>query len=325
MERRRLGKTDIEITPIGLGCWQFAQAKGLMGGMVWDAIDQQTITAVVRAALEAGVSWFDTAEAYGSGVSERSLAAALTALGVRPGSVRIATKWWPLLRTAGSIGSTISARLGALSPWPIDLYQVHQPLSLSSIPSQMREMARLVRAGKVKAVGVSNFSASRMEQAHRALAAEGIPLASNQVRFSLLDRSIEENGILETARGLGVTIIAYSPLAQGMLTGRFHDDPALVKGLRPGRRLMNGFTPGGLARTKPLVAELGRVADAHAITVTQAALAWTVTFHGKAVAAIPGATRPAQASALAGALSTTLSEKEMTLLDAASREVTRRS
>jgi aryl-alcohol dehydrogenase-like predicted oxidoreductase len=163
-----------------------------------------------------------------------------------------------------------------------------------------------------------------MEQAHRALAAEGIPLASNQVRFSLLDRSIEENGVLETARGLGVTIIAWSPLAQGMLTGRFHDEPALVKSLRPGRRFMNGFTPERLARTKPLIEELSRAADAHGITVTQAALAWTVTFHGKAVTAIPGATKPAQAAALAGAMSTALSEKEMSLLDAASRAASRR-
>ena len=222
-----------------------------MSGMVWDAIDQDAIAAVIAAAMKAGVNWFDTAEAYGRGASEKSLAAGLAALGTAPGSVRIATKWWPLFRAAGSIGATIEARIAALSPYPIDLYQVHQPVSLSSIPAQMKEMARLVRAGKVGAVGVSNFSAARMEQAHAALAADGIPLASNQIRFNLLDRSIESNGILEAARGLGVTIIAWSPLAQGLLTGRFHEEPGLVKSLRPGRRLMGGFSAASISRTAP--------------------------------------------------------------------------
>jgi aryl-alcohol dehydrogenase-like predicted oxidoreductase len=188
----------------------------------------------------------------------------------------------------------------------------------------MREMAKLVRAGKVRAVGVSNFSAAQMEQAHAALAAEGIPLASNQVRFNLLDRSIESNGVLEAARGLGVTIIAWSPLAQGMLTGRFHEEPALLKGLRRGRRFMNSFSPETLARTAPLIDELRSVASAHGASVSQVALSWTVTFHGKAIAAIPGATRPAQATASASAMGITLSEKEMSGIDEASRRVSRR-
>ncbi|MBE3135684.1 MAG: aldo/keto reductase [Acidobacteria bacterium] len=323
MEKRRLGKTDIEITPIGLGCWQFAQGSGFMGRMVWDAIDQEVITSVIGAALRAGVNWFDTAEGYGNGMSEKSLAAGLAALGVAPGSVGIATKWWPLLRTAGSIGATVDARIGALSPYPIDLHQVHQPISLSSIPAQMREMAKLVRAGKVRAVGVSNFSARQMEQAHAALAAEGIPLASNQVRFNLLDRAIESNGILETARRLGITIIAYSPLAQGMLTGRFHEEPALLKGLRRGRRFMSSFSPETLARTAPLIDELRSVASVHGVSVSQVALGWTIAFHGKAIAAIPGATRPSQATASAAAMGITLSEKELSRIDEASRGVAR--
>ena len=151
-------------------------------------------------------------------------------------------------------------------------------MSLSSIPAQMKEMARLVRAGKVGAVGVSNFSAARMEQAHAALAADGIPLASNQIRFNLLDRSIESNGILEAARGLGVTIIAWSPLAQGLLTGRFHEEPGLVKSLRPGRRLMGGFSAASISRTAPLIEELGAVARAHGVSVAQVTLSWTVNF-----------------------------------------------
>ncbi len=163
-----------------------------------------------------------------------------------------------------------------------------------------------------------------MEEAHAALAVEGIPLASNQVRFSLLDRSIEFNGVLEAARRLGVTLIAWSPLAQGMLTGRFHDEPQLLKSLRPGRRAMSGISARSLARTAPLIERLREVAKAHGASIAQVALAWTISFHGKAVIAIPGATTPAQAQASGAAMQLALSEQELSALDEASRPVSRR-
>lgn len=324
MKKRCMGRTDLEISPIGLGCWQFAQGGGLMSGMVWNPVDQETITSIIAAGLKGGVSWFDTAEAYGKGSSEKSLAAGLAALAVTPDSVHIATKWWPLFRTAGSIATTIDARIAALAPYPINLFQVHQPLSFSSIPAQMKEMAQLVRARKIRAVGVSNFSARQMERAQAALAAEGLPLASNQVRFNLLDRSIESNGVLEAARKLGVTIIAYSPLAQGMLTGRFHEDPELAKGLPRVRKLMGGFSPEGLTCTAPLIEELAAVAKAHGASVPQIALSWTVTFHGKTIVAIPGASKPAQAAASAAAMEIALSESQLSRIDQASRKVPKR-
>ncbi len=158
-----------------------------------------------------------------------------------------------------------------------------------------------------------------MEEAHAALAAEGLPLASNQVRFNLLDRRIEANGVLAAARRLGVTIIAWSPLAQGMLTGRFHDDPGLAARLSPGRRFMNGITPARLAATAPLVETLRKVAAAHGVSVAQAALAWTVTFHDGAVVAIPGASKPGQAAESAAAMDVRLSARELADIDEASR------
>jgi aryl-alcohol dehydrogenase-like predicted oxidoreductase len=317
MDTRRLGTTDIDVTPIGLGAWQFSQGVG-MGGSFWPSIDDDAIAAVVRAARDGGISWFDTAEAYGRGRSERMLAAALSRAGTAPGSVVVATKWQPLARTARSIGRTIETRIACLAPYPVDLLQVHHPWSLSSIKAQMRAFAALVHAKKIRAAGVSNFSARQMEQAHAALAAGGVPLASNQVRFNLLDRRIEANGVLASARRLGVTVIAWSPLAQGLLTGRFHDDPALVVRLAPGRRFLNGITPARLAATAPLIDTLRAVAAAHGISVAQAALAWTVRFHDGAVVAIPGASKPRQATESAEAMLVKLSPKELADIDAAS-------
>src|SRR5512136_3189881 len=284
-ERRRLGRTSIEITPIGLGCWQFSGGHGFVGGF-WEALSQEAVDEIVRVALAGGVSWFDTAEAYGKGRSEQALARALAAAGRKDGDVVVATKWWPIPRTARSIRTTIDERLRCLDGFSIDLHQVHQPFSFSSVEAEMEAMADLVAAKKIRAVGVSNFSAAQMRRAHAALAKRGIPLASNQVRYSLVARGIESNGVLAAARELGVTVIAYSPLGQGILSGKFHADPALVRS-RPGpRRYMSSFGPRGLERTRPLVDELQRIAAARAVTPSQVALSWLLHFHGETIVAI---------------------------------------
>jgi aryl-alcohol dehydrogenase-like predicted oxidoreductase len=318
VKKRRLGKTDIEITPIGLGCWQLAQGAGFMG-RVWDSLPDEAIRGVVEAALKGGINWFDTAEAYGNGRSEQKLAEALAALDVKPGTVVIATKWQPFFRTAKSISATIDRRTSCLGRYPIDLHQVHNPMSFSPIPAQMKEMAALLRAGRIRAVGVSNFSAKQMQAAHDALAAEGIVLASNQVRFNLLDRSIERSGVLEAAKKLGVTIIAWSPLAQGILTGRFHEDPGAMRKASGLRRMMSRLGPGTLERTRPLIEELRAIARAHGAAVSQVALSWEVSFHGDTVVAIPGASRPAQAEQEAAAADLRLSPQEISRIDQLAR------
>ena len=328
MDTRTLGQTDLEISPIGLGCWQFSQGKNLTGRM-WSVLDQGTMDAVVAAALDGGLTWFDTAQAYGNGASERALSAALKRRGVAPGAVVVATKWLPIAKRARDIPRTIGTRIGCLQPYPIDLFQVHSPGSLSSIPAQMREMAKLVHAGKVRSIGVSNFSAKQMAQAAAALRDEGLTLASNQVRINLLDRRIESNGVLAAAQGLGVTLIAYSPLAQGALTGRYHDDPGLARTLPWGRRSRLSpssrfLTPKGLQRTAPLIAELRAVGEAHDATVAQVALAWLVTHYGDTVVAIPGASRPEQAAAAAAAMDVGLTQAEMARIDAVSAAIATR-
>src|SRR5262249_19882208 len=152
---------------------------------------------IIAAALDGGITLFDTAEMYGAGHSERRLAGALTHAGIKPGDVAVATKWPPLARRAKSIEHTIGDRLSALDPFPIDLHQIHFGYGgLSSLRAQIQTMARLVEEGKVRSVGVSNFSAKQMEIAHTTLAERGIPLASNQVQINLLRRNIEKNGVL---------------------------------------------------------------------------------------------------------------------------------
>ncbi len=313
-EKRQLGQTDIRITSIGLGVMQFS-GHGIFR-LMFPKLSADTMNNIVQAALDGGINWFDTAEIYGKGYSERALANALKAAGQADDDVVIATKWFPLFRTAHNIPRTISKRQQNLAGYTIDLYQIHQPYSLSSIEAEMNAMADLVEAGKIRSVGVSNFSAGQMRRAHAALAKRGLPLASNQVQYSLVSRSIESNGILDTARELGVTIIAYSPLGSGILTGRFHNDPDALRNTPLGRRVLLRRR---LEKSRPLIAVLEEVAAAHDVAPSQVALNWLVNFHGDVVVAIPGASRVHHAQQNAAAMNFALSERETERIDELSR------
>ena len=314
---RTLGRTDLRITPIGLGIMQFAGGAGVFRFM-FSPIDQPAMTDIVRTALEGGIGWFDTAEMYGGGRSERGLARALQALDVEPGSVGVATKWMPFMRTAANLPRTLPRRRSALAPYGIDLYQIHQPWSFSSPEAEMEAMAGLVEAGEIRSVGVSNFDERQMRRAHAALARRGLPLASNQVHYSLLHREIERNGVLDAAKELGVSIIAYSPLDSGLLTGKFHRDPSLLDATPIGRRTMLRRR---LERTRPVIEALEAIAAARGATPSQIALAWLVRARGETVVAIPGASKPAHAAEAAAALRVTLSVDEIERLEAASDAV----
>jgi aryl-alcohol dehydrogenase-like predicted oxidoreductase len=301
------------ITPIGLGCWQFSKQQN-MAGKFWPTIENNTINSIVKTSLEGGINWFDTAEVYGNGASERALSDALTALGKKPGEIMLATKWWPMFRTASNIVKTIDQRVDALAPYPIDLYQVHQPWGFSNEKAEMDAMARLVKENKIKYVGVSNFSASQMRSAWEALQKHGIHLISNQVRYSLLDRKIESNGILQTAKELGISIIAYSPLAQGLVTGKFHDNPQLLKNIGM-RKYTTQFKPSGLEKSKPVIKCVQELALKYEVSPSQIALNWLINFHGETVVAIPGATKESHAKENTGAMTFTLSTDDLALLD----------
>lgn len=312
---RSLGKTDIKITPIGLGMMEFSGGGGLLGA-AFPAISQEEKNATVRAALEGGINWFDTAELYGLGVSEASLAMALKAAGKSDGEVVVATKWWPLLRTARNIPRTIQERLRFLDGFSIGLYMVHQPFSISSPEAEMDAMADLVEAGKIRSVGVSNFSAERMRRAHAQLQKRGLPLAANQVHYSLLERSIERNGILETAKELGVTIIAYTPLASGLLSGKYHKNPEL---LQKKRFYWRSRLKADLEKARPLVQALEEIGARYNATAAQVALNWVIHIHGDLIVTIPGATRVSQAQESARAMRFKLEADELARLDELAR------
>ena len=314
---RTLGQTDIKITPIGLGMMEFAGGGGLMG-FAFPTISQEEKNATVKAALDGGINWFDTAELYGSGVSEASLAAALKAAGKKDEDVVVATKWWPLFRTARDIPVSIQDRLRFLDGYSIGLYMVHQPYGFSTPEGEMDAMADLVAAGKIRSVGVSNFTAERMRRAHAQLKKRGLKLAANQMHFSLLKRSIEKDGVLEAAKELGVTIIAYTPLASGMLSGKYHKDPSLLqqKNAFFRRRLQRN-----LEKTRPLVQKLEAIGERYNATPAQVALNWVIHIHGETVVTIPGATKVHQAEQSAGAMHFTLTPDELGELDELSRAI----
>jgi len=317
IQKRHLGKTDILVSPIGLGVMELAGGGGLIGRM-FPVIPQEEKNAIIKTALDGGINWFDTAELYGAGVSEQSLATGLKAAGVSDRDVVIATKWQPFLRTAGNIPRTIDDRLRFLEGYSIGNYMIHQPYSFSSPEAEMNAMANLVEAGKIGSVGVSNFDPARMRRAHAALTKRGFPLAVNQVRYSLLHRQIETNGVLDTARELGVTIIAYTPVARGLLTGKYHKDPGLLDRMSGWRK---ASLQRNIERVRPLINAMEEIANKYEATIAQVALNWLINFNGEIVVTIPGATKACQVKESAGAMKFQLSDDEMAQLDEVSHRI----
>ena len=180
----------------------------------------------------------------------------------------------------------------------------------------MDRMVELHQAGAIKSIGVSNFSAAQMLRAHSRLGTHGLPLASNQVKYSLLDRRIEDNGVLEAARALGVTIIAYTPLEWGLLSGKFHDNPELIGRLPLARRV---YARNKLESTEPVVAALREIGAKYEATAAQVALNWIINYHGEAVVAIPGASKPRHARDNAAVMEFTLGDGEMAELERLTR------
>tara|TARA_R110001599_G_scaffold99080_1_gene254164 strand:+ start:7097 stop:8098 length:1002 start_codon:yes stop_codon:yes gene_type:complete len=317
---RQLGQTDIMLSPIGLGTWQFSSGVGELG-KYWPALTDETTRDVVKTAIENGVNWFDTAEQYGNGVSERNLSSALKALEIAAGSVKIADKWWPKKRKAASMIDSISERLDCLQGYPIDLYQIHWPESESWLRTEMKVLAQLVEEGKVKSVGLCNYNRRDIKRAHSLLRKRGIPLASVQIHYNLAYRHSERHDVLKVAADLGISIIAWSPLEQGLLSGKFHNNEEALKLLKRERINMFGLSSDRLKETQPLIDTLERIAGKHNATPAQISLAWITQYHGNLVLAIPGANSAKQALSNSRSMYISLSQSELDELDAVSSKL----
>ena len=294
------------ISRIGLGTWQFGSREWGYG----QSYAGQEAHAIVRRAIELGVTLFDTAEMYGFGRSERILG---EALGEDRGSVFLATKLFPVLPVAPVVEQRAVASANRLGTRRLDLYQVHWPNPLVRDGTIMRGMRALQQVGLVGEVGVSNYPLERWRAAEQAL---GRRVLSNQVRYSLVDRSPERD-LLAFAESTGHVVIAYSPLAQGLLSGKYH------RGSRPTNRVRATspmFLPENLDRAAGLIAALREVADAHSATPAQIALAWVI--QRPAVVAIPGASSVQQLESNVAAASIDLTEEEYLTLREAATEFT---
>lgn len=300
--RVRLGRTAIEVSPMGLGTWAWGDK------LVWGfgrGYGEADVEAAFQASRAAGIDFFDTAEVYGRGLSERILGRVAR----NPSQdVFIATKFFPYpwRPYRGALVPALRGSLKRLGLPRVDLYQIHWPFPPVPIESWMESMADAVELGLARSVGVSNYSVRQMERAHAALARRGIPLASNQVEYSLLDRSPERSGLLQACRDLEVTLIAYSPLAMGLLTGKY--GPGKPPPLTRRRRAL-----GLLSHLGPLLDLLRQIGlEQGGKTPAQVALNWTMS---KGTLPIPGAKNERQAAENVGALGWRLAPEQVKRLD----------
>jgi aryl-alcohol dehydrogenase-like predicted oxidoreductase len=298
-------ETAKPVSRIGLGAWQFGSREWGYG-----AEYEHRATQIVRRAVELGVTLFDTAELYAFGRSERILGAAL---GEDRSTVFLATKIFPLLPVAPVVQQRAVASAARLGVSSIDLYQVHQPNPLVSDRTTMRGMRVLQDVGLVGEVGVSNYSLRRWQAAEHRL---GRRVLSNQVRYSIAHTAPEDD-LLPYAEQAGRLVIAYSPLAQGFVSGRYdaaHPPSGAVRRANP------LFLPENLERGAGLLATLREVADAHQATPSQIALAYLIRHPN--VVAIPGASSVEQMERNAAAADLELADDEYAALARAAREFT---
>jgi aryl-alcohol dehydrogenase-like predicted oxidoreductase len=290
---------------LGTGPWGNKSTWGFGDGYA-----ERDVMKAFEVSLDAGINFFDTAEVYGDGIAETILGEVLREYGEGQKLV-VTTKFMPqATRQSGKdILNALESSLRRLGLGAVDLYQIHFPLPPSPVDVWAGALKEAIDRGWTRAVGVSNFEEIEMRRMHEALEKRGIPLASNQVRYNLLFREIETNGVMAACRELGISVIAYAPIAQGLLTGKYgpENPPPLARRDR---------YKDVLRRVPRVVAQLRRVAAARGgLTPAQVALNWTMS---RGTIPIPGAKNAQQALENVGALGWSLTEQEMATLEEAS-------
>ncbi len=303
------GNNFLDQVEMGLGAWSWGDriiwqyGHGYTDNDIYDAFN---------ASIAAGVNLVDTAEIYGSGRSEHLLGQMLKKTDQ---TVLVATKFFPIPYrfTKNSVVRALRGSLVRIGLERVDLYQLHWPSPVVPIETYVEGLAMAVKVGLTRTVGVSNYNRDQMDRASSALDKHGIPLTSNQVEYSLLDRRIERSGLLDQCKHTGVRLVAYSPLAMGMLTGKYSSETP-----PPGSR---GRKYASLLKVLPgLIGLMNEIGQAHAgKTSAQVALNWIIC---KGALPIPGAKNAHQAQQNAGALGWRLSPEEVHALDDVSDKIT---
>lgn len=311
-ELRKLGNSDLEITPLGVGAWAIGGGGWQFG---WGEQDDSDSIAAIRAALDAGINWIDTAAVYGLGHSEEVVARALQGLSKKPYIFTKCERRWDANRQifpslkADSIRQECEDSLRRLKLDVIDLYQVHWPQPDEDIEEGWTEMARLQQQGKVRWIGLSNFNVEQMKRAMKIA-----PITSLQPPYSLLVRDIEKE-ILPFVRQNGIGVIVYSPMRAGLLTGKMTRERALNLPKDDWRSRNPDFQEPKLSHNLKLVEILKKVGERHGRAPGEVALAWTL--HNPAVTgAIVGLRRADQVNGTTGALNFRLSEEDIREIEA---------
>jgi len=293
---------------MGLGAWSWGDRIYWHYGHGYTDDD---IAAAFQTSLAAGINLVDTAEVYGSGRSEHLLGQFIKAAS-QP--VLVATKFFPIPYrfTKNSVVRALRGSLERLGLERVDLYQIHWPSPVVSIETYVEGLAMVVQAGLALNVGVSNYNIEQMRRASKCLAKYAIPLASNQVEYNLLDRAAEKSGLLDRCKELGVRLIAYSPMAMGLLTGKYTAEtpPAGPRGRKYAAILKE---------LPSLISLMNEIGKGHGEkTPGQVALNWVICKGGLP---IPGAKTAAQAQQNAGAIGWRLTPEETLALDGASDKI----
>ncbi len=308
-----LGRSSLKVPRMGMGAMTWGSPRGLArlhpaqrAYGPSHGMDEER--RALEVSLAAGVNLVDTAAMYSLGAAELRLGEL-----AHNRDVVIGTKFPPgFFSRIESLPRALDATLARLQRSWVDLYQHHYPTTNNNdIPKLMNLMADAFEAGKIKAVGVSNYSAEQMRLAHAALAKRGIPLASNQVEYSLLHRKPEVDGVLDACRELGITLIAYSPLAMGALTGKYTTTNR-AGGMR---RMFPSFRGKGIEAVQPVVKLLREIGEKYSKTPSQVALRWLI--ENENVLPIPGAKNGKQASENGGALTFSMTQVEVESLSQA--------
>ena len=314
MQTRRLGNSDLHITPVGYGAWAIG---GSGWQFAWGSQDENDSIAAIHRSLELGVNWIDTAAVYGLGHSEEVVARALkTWPGTRPYVFTKCGLRWDVngnvrkVLSADSIGREVEDSLRRLSLEAIDLYQIHWPPDPDSaqLEEGWSQLAQLQRQGKVRWIGVSNFNVQQLRRAQTIA-----PVTSLQPQYSLVHRETEDQ-ILPYCLQEGIGVIVYSPMASGLLTGAMTRERAAKLPKDDWRKNHPDFSEPALSRNLALVERLREIARRHNRSAGEVAIAWTL--HNPAVTgAIVGARNARQAEGVMRAGGLRLTDEDVSEIE----------